>query len=329
MNDGSASLESLGFTDGCELRVFSSAESAARGVHQKSDVIPLDVPTTGDAAILYEHVAERLGIPDASRIALFNGTAPIPQDGDLSSAPLVDGAVLSTYVTSSLRLPFSVLSQSFATGDTTSGAASASSSGSSSSSSAPASQIALPASVACFSTDTIEEVRDRIVRAIASKSAEHAARIRGSKVFIVDSAEWASHGSECKTMAALARILGNFQLVPCSESVRLSRLGINDESSAHVMLVPEQNFLVEIQVHLASALVATPRLRIPGIFRLAEVGKMLERELQRGEHPHLSCTCIEWALNISTEQSPTQRADLTDTTPTVRAQSPRLVSRVA
>jgi hypothetical protein len=321
MQDGTASLASVGVTDGCVMRVTSSV---VRAVTAKSEDIPLDVPTVGNTSLLYERVAERLGIKDASRMALFSGTAPIYQDADLSGAPLADGFVLATYVKSPLRLPFTVLPRCSATTDPcVPNEASSSSSGSAGhadSSMDNATELAPPSSVQCFSSDTIDEVRERIASTAAPSNKEHAAHIRASKVFVADCSAWDSHGSSCKTLSDLSRLLGHF--VPCSEQMRVSRLGIA-EGFAHLVLVQEQHFLVEVQVHTDGDVVDTRKLRVGSTWNLSEVGKLLERELREAqlEVDLPSNSIIQWAVGNIDTKSPARRPQ---PDPSARAQSPRL-----
>jgi hypothetical protein len=91
--------------------------------------------------------------------------------------------------------------------------------------------------------------------------------------------------------------------------VQLSRLGITEEG-AHLVIMPEDHVSVEVQVYLANELVATRRLRVSGILRLVEVGKILEKELH--ERPPEGCTSIsgshveEWCLCNPSESATSQ-----------------------
>ena len=61
------------------LRGVGVGGLVVRSVITRSLDIPLDVPIVGKALLLYERVAERLGIPDASGIVLFSGNAKVRQ----------------------------------------------------------------------------------------------------------------------------------------------------------------------------------------------------------------------------------------------------------
>ncbi|CAE8588269.1 unnamed protein product, partial [Polarella glacialis] len=72
----------------------------------------------------------------------------------------------------------------------------------------------IPGAVAVRSCDTIAEVRERLVVGCAATARPEAAiRLRGSQAFAVERSLWATQGTECRSLAALERILGHF--VPC------------------------------------------------------------------------------------------------------------------
>jgi len=261
VGDEQRTLASLGVEDGCTLKINSSAENSVSSTCQP---ISLDVPTQGNAMHLYEQVAQRLNIPSADRICLFSGDLPIGRSTDLSSAPLADGCLLGVYMRREIQIRFSILSRC--------SAASSSIIATGSSASFPEDMV-----VKCYSSDTIEEVRERTCHVLAARNSEHLMQVRGSKVFIFEKSVWDESGETCRSMAALEELLGNF--VPCSEHDRLSCLGVTD-SDSHLLFVPEQHFSLEVLVHVDGECVGTRKLRALGTLHLEEVGKILKKELQ-------------------------------------------------
>jgi len=297
-------LESLGFSDGCTVRVQLAEYSAAADPYD----IHFDTPTTGSAATLYQRAAATLGIADDSRLALFAGDTAIDRDVDLARAPIADGAVLAAYISWSLQLHFSVLGQK---GTTTTGGnrdtidTNVASSSSSVSSPLPSSVPGAPThacTVACLSSDNVGEVRERVVGMPTSAKGEGAGTLRGSKVFSVDRSVWLSNATECTTLGSLARLLGHFE--PLSDRARLSRLGIAD-GSAHLVFVPEEQVLVEVDTYVNGEQLATRKLRVSINIRLAQLAKLLERSLE--EDPPADCAGVErdhcqWAFATSAVQ---------------------------
>eukprot|EP00438_Fugacium_kawagutii_P029511 Skav222737 [mRNA] locus=scaffold2390:447750:451233:+ [translate_table: standard] len=86
--DDSSSLRELGFTDGSTLVVEQSTADALRDVD-----MPVDIPSAGSAAGVYETAATMLGLADSSKLALFAGAELINRNADLSLAPIADGAL--------------------------------------------------------------------------------------------------------------------------------------------------------------------------------------------------------------------------------------------
>mmetsp|Transcript_95450 Transcript_95450/g.165786 ORF Transcript_95450/g.165786 Transcript_95450/m.165786 type:complete len:809 (-) Transcript_95450:56-2482(-) len=323
--DDSKSLEALGFVDGCTVDVetwpvLTGSSPLIVDAALQSHDIPLDVPTEGSASVLHDQAAAALSIIEPSRLALFAGGMAISRDENLSCLPLADGAVLSACVSWSLQLSFSVL---VCRGTVGNSSASASTPALSAGQSAPALQSSgtaspgnaavidsasaggLPATVACLSVDTIAEVRQRAIDAAART--EEATRLRGSKVFAVDRSVWTASGGECSSLGTLAQVLGHF--VSCSDSARLSRLGIAD-GQAHLVFVPESHLLIEVQVHVKGESVAVRKLRgVPSTCRIAELTGLLERSLEEqppSDRPTWKgCPC-QWAL--ATQASKTSAA---------------------
>ena len=98
--DENSSLINLGFTDGCVLRVDQAPP------HAVSDFdMPVDIPSTGPASLVYETAATKLGIADSSKLSLFAGSELINRHADLSQAPIADGVVLSAFFNWPLKLP--------------------------------------------------------------------------------------------------------------------------------------------------------------------------------------------------------------------------------
>ena len=102
----SATLKELGFEDGCCVHV-----------HQPADALtdfdmPLDIPSMGPATILYETAAEKLGIPDHNKLAIFAGNELVDRSADLSQALIADGVILCAYMNWPLHLSVSVLDSS-------------------------------------------------------------------------------------------------------------------------------------------------------------------------------------------------------------------------
>jgi len=285
-------LEALGFVDGCTLQV--RCDLAIDSTPGDLFDMPLDTPTAGDASALYERAAARLGMPDLSRLKLVAGVTAISPGASLSCAPLADGVVLSAYVAWSLQLSASVLMRNHecilgvgagGSGGSSSSAGSASTSPASTAGSGAGgadSAAALPATVACLSSDTIGEIRERFMGSVAIARADVAAKLRGSKVFAIDRSVWAASGEECSSLAALARLLGHF--TPCSEGARLSRLGIAD-GGGHLVFVPEKMLLVEIEVQIGGEVPLLRKMRVPGSTRLMELMGLLERSLQEQPSP--------------------------------------------
>lgn len=308
-SDDSQSLEALGFVDGCTLDVetwpgLKGPSPLTVDAGLQSHDIALDVPTEGGASVLHDQAAAALSITEPSRLALFVGGMAISRDENLSCVPLADGAILSACVSWSLQLSFSVLICRGTVGHSGANAAGQSapavqSSGTSSPGNASVadgtSSGGLPATVACFSVDTIAEVRERAIDAAART--EEATRLRGSKVFALDRSVWTASGAECSSLGALEKVLGHF--VPCSDNARLSRLGIAD-GQAHLVFVPESHLLIEVEVHVRGDSVVVRKLHgVPSTCRLAELTVLLERSLE--EHPPSDrpmwkgCPC-QWAL---------------------------------
>ena len=101
----SSTLEELGFEDGCSVHV-----------HQPDALtdfdMPLDIPSMGPASLLYETAAEKLGVADQSKLAIFAGSQLVERSADLSQALIADGVILCAYMNWPLQLSVSVLDSS-------------------------------------------------------------------------------------------------------------------------------------------------------------------------------------------------------------------------
>ena len=109
--------------------------------------IALDAPVAGAAVELYQLAAQRLGFEDASRLVCCAGGVAIDPNSDLSSASLADGSVLTAYVSAPLELPVHVLALPAAL----------------------AGAEDLPPTFACRSSDSVADVRARIVATAAAQ----------------------------------------------------------------------------------------------------------------------------------------------------------------
>eukprot|EP00927_Polykrikos_kofoidii_P022441 TRINITY_DN20940_c0_g1_i1.p1 TRINITY_DN20940_c0_g1~~TRINITY_DN20940_c0_g1_i1.p1 ORF type:complete len:883 (+),score=128.37 TRINITY_DN20940_c0_g1_i1:184-2832(+) len=299
----SQSLEAFGLADGSKLEVrVEPTEEDFLG--DRGDIL-LDTPTAGSTADLLENASARLGLGDGSRLVLFASGDIIRQGSDLSSAPLADGAVLSAYVTQSLVMSYSIFADAAPSvappparthnlAPEAQTAANADSEFAAAASRADRSNIELagghvvdggakPSTVACLSSDTIAEVRERILSAIigaGSLSRAQVAALRRCKVIAVDRAAWIAGAAECRTLSMLAKLAGYFS--PCDDDARLSRLGIADEF-CHLVLVPEKVLLVEVQVYSSNEHLPTlKKLRVPDTFRLSELVTLLDGFVPKG-----------------------------------------------
>eukprot|EP00928_Gymnodinium_smaydae_P031432 TRINITY_DN23065_c0_g1_i1.p1 TRINITY_DN23065_c0_g1~~TRINITY_DN23065_c0_g1_i1.p1 ORF type:complete len:881 (-),score=156.47 TRINITY_DN23065_c0_g1_i1:122-2671(-) len=291
--DDLQTLESLGFVDDCALNVEYELTDAS--VLEDCFDVPLDAPAAGDPEVLYAKAASALNLPHASRLTLFAGNSAISRTADLSSAPLADGVVLSAYVAWSLQLSFSVFARKrLDTGTPALTAENAERTAECSS--------ALPASIGCLSSDSINEIRERVTASlIAADYADVASQLNSSKVFAVDRSTWADGSSQSFTLAGLARVLGHFS--PCSETARLSRLGLAD-GEGHLVFVPDPLLHVEVAVHVGGERRGTRNLRVPSTTRLSKLAKRLEHNLI--QTPLAECPAIEhsqcrWAINSAAE----------------------------
>lgn len=317
-SDDTETLESLGFVDGCTLGVetwpaLSGVHAACVSAAPPSHDIPVDLPLEGSAGAMFDYAASALNVADSSRLALAVGGASISRDANLACSPLADGAVITACINWSMQLSFSILLRKGMMAESSGVPSAASSNAGQAASAMPSAGTAtdganaagLPATVACFSVDTIAEVRQRVVHAAART--EDAARIRGSKVFALDRSLWMASGSDCSSLGALAQTLGHF--VPCAENARLSRLGIAD-GLAHLVFVPESHLLIEVQVHVRGELLGNCRVRgVPSTCRISELTGLLERCLQEQPlsdgHPWKGCSC-QWALEVQPSKSVAQ-----------------------
>lgn len=82
---------------------------------------------------------------------------------------------------------------------------------------------------------------------------------------------------ECCSFSALADVLGHF--VPCSDGMRLSRLGIT-HSDSHLVFVPERMLVVETDISIGSEIRAKRTLRTPVTTRLGDLASLLEQNLE-------------------------------------------------
>jgi len=332
-SDGSETLEALGFSDGCTLKVeYNLLEASMLG---DAFDMPMEMPTAGSAAELYETAAAKLGIADSSSLTLFAGNCAINRDADLSCAPLADGTVLSAYMAWSLQLSISVLihkasatasaSNSGSSGSTDGAGIAASGVTTSSTSSGAEVQALQP--LACLSSDTIAEVRERAVGVAAAARSEVAGRLRGSKVFAVSCSSWQASASDCTSLALLARLLGHF--TPCMDGARLSRLGISE--GVHLVFVPEHQLHVEIEVRISGETSVVRKLRVPSTSRLFELSRLLEQDLRAQpikDRPTIENLHCQWSLCPSHGGVAPVAADRTDAASTATAPTARGVAGI-
>ena len=103
----SSTLEELGFEDGCSVHVQLPPAEAVTDID-----MPLDIPSMGPASLLYETAADKLGLSDSSKLALFAGNEMVDRSTDLSQALIADGVILCAYINWPLHLTVSVLDSS-------------------------------------------------------------------------------------------------------------------------------------------------------------------------------------------------------------------------
>jgi len=288
--DEAATLHNLGFEDGCTLHVEQTD-----GPVGDFDM-PIDIPSSGPASVIYASAAAKLGLGDASKLALFAGSELVNRNADLTQAAIADGVILSAYVNWPLQLSISVLGN-----DTLVPGMGASSS------SSEASGEAVPNTVAARSCDTVADVRERLLGATGANRSEAVVQLRGSQVFIVEKSSWRPDGGAClRSLEDLERLLGHFR--PCSDAAKLSRLGIAD-GSGHLIFVPKLQLSVEIEVFNGSEEVGTRKLRVPSTTKLSELSFLLlrslrEKSLSGGFKPGEFSTC-RWAfLSADSPESP-------------------------
>lgn len=246
----SSTLEELGFEDGCSVHV-----------HQPDALtdfdMPLDIPSMGPASLLYETAAEKLGVADQSKLAIFAGSQLVERSADLSQALIADGVILCAYMNWPLQLSVSVLDSSL-----------------------PGTLEGFPGSLEVRSCDSIADVRRKLVaRAV---EAEATALLEGSLAFAVECSTWEREGAGCRSLASLETLLGGFSPVP--ETARLSRLGMAD-GGCHLVFVPKKVVSLEVQVCHGEEEKGLRQLRVPSTTRLSELSKILIRSLRQSSLP--------------------------------------------
>jgi len=119
----------------------------------------------------------------------------------------------------------------------------------------------------------------------------------------VEASLWEASRPSLDSLGSLAQLLGHF--VPCSDSARLSRLGLVD-GEAHIVLVPDRQLLVEVKI-CDGRETPSRNLRVPATLRLAELGSLLEQSLRESEQeqPASEAPCdrglCAWALASTVE----------------------------
>lgn len=285
--DRACSLQALGFTDSCTLEVqFDLTEESILGEPLE---LPLETPTCAQANELYRDAATKLGIDDHASLMLFAGSVAVYKNGSLSSVPLSDGTVLSAYIASPLQLSVSVLPWK-------SGAAF---SGASASSAEPP---AVPAALACWGSNTIAEVREQFCR---ERGGGASPALRSGLVFAVDGTEKADVVA-CRSLGELSRTLKHFS--PCSDTSRLSRLGLTD--GVHIVLVPDQRLLLLVEVRVFDTVIGERQLRVESKLQLRQLRRSLQQELHA--RPLEECPCIDemncqWLVLPSKGPEPTDQ----------------------
>ena len=102
-----STLRELGFEDGCSVHVQEAPADALEDFD-----MPLDIPSMGPASLLYDTAADKLGITDQSKLAIFAGSEIVDRSADLSQALIADGVILCACIDWPLRLSVSVLDSS-------------------------------------------------------------------------------------------------------------------------------------------------------------------------------------------------------------------------
>lgn len=272
----------LGFEDGC--RVCAKASTSEADAMDDSEYIALDTNLQGvSGQSLYEFARAKLGLQCTDRFGLCIGSTLIDRGAeDLSSAPLADGAVLSAYCLDPVRVTF----QQLEIASCGSGSALADAGTAAAAAAVPAAPPADPnatfVDVECRALDTVSEVCDRVIASAHARYQEgeerrrFSAKLRGSKVFVVDRSQWLTQCAEVTSLSALTKVLGHF--TPMGETTRLAAVGAA-ESGSHLVFVREHNLLVEVEIQIAGESHGTRRLRAPNIARLSDLATLLERSL--------------------------------------------------
>jgi len=250
-----ATLETLGLSDGCRVCVrMSTTECPASQLSQRDNIL-LDAATEGDAKLLYARAAQMLGVEDTSAMVLCVGSTAIPQGMNLATAPLADGVQISALISKPLQLSCSTFQHAGA-------------------------QAAVPSSIACLTSDTVIEVQERFVSAVAEvQSTEAVAEMRRWKVFATDASNWAAMGAHCASLASLVRLLGRFE--PLAGSCRLCQMGLAN-GNAHLVFVEDRDIHVEVQLHAGGERIGVQQLRVPATMRLQELQGLVQRQRGRG-----------------------------------------------
>jgi len=280
--ENSQQVQDLGIIDGCtlEVHVKRDGEGVAAQSVEENELVMVDASCASDAAALYASAAKALGLEEASRLALFHAGESIARNGELSCVCLVDGLILSAYTAFPLQLSYSVLRPV---------AVFAEESASKDSSPAPLIVGAALNNISCLSSDTIAEVRERVIGASGSSGTD-VTRLRSCRVFSADKTSWLPAAAESTSLRSLARA---FHLQFCSDNARLSTLGIAD-SEGHIVLVPEQHMLVEVRVFVAGEERGLHKFRVLSTTNLAELSDHV-RSTVKTSNPVVIGQC-EWAL---------------------------------
>mmetsp|Transcript_31253 Transcript_31253/g.72301 ORF Transcript_31253/g.72301 Transcript_31253/m.72301 type:complete len:722 (+) Transcript_31253:53-2218(+) len=268
----SCTLEELGFKDGSSLHVQQNSSDLFGDFD-----MPLDIPSSGPASLLYEKAAAMLGA-DSTKLAILAGSELVERSADLSQALIADGVILCAYMTWPLDLTVSVLDSSTAGPDGS-----------------------FPGSVEVRSCDTVADVRHKLVGAAAERT-EAMALLEGSLAFAVECSLWQREGRDCRTLRSLEDVLGGF--TPVLETSRLARLGMAD-GGYHLVFVPRKVVSVEVQVFHGDDQKGSRQLRVPSTARLSELSAILLRSLRNNtfadftpsEFAHCS-----WSLPVVSEE---------------------------
>lgn len=151
--------------------------------------------------------------------------------------------------------------------------------------------------------------------AMSKQSPMAAPKIRGSKVFIVNSILWqARYGAgdeQSVSLRDLREFLGHF--TPCSDNGRLSRLGAA-HPGYHIVFVPDQDLVVEVSMDVNGEAWDSRVMSVSTATTIAELGVDLERLLREKPLPNcpsVNHSSIRWSLTDHANEASDKASALT------------------